>query len=107
MCHMPASTNNPPHSSLDPKQRRLAERKRRGRMDDIEPLLVRPKGAAKLLGCGVTRLYQLINSGALESFADGTAARMITTRSIRAHIERQLETKAAEKRDTSTAAAKS
>ncbi len=57
--------------------------------DDL-PLLVRPKQALRLLSIGETRLYEMINAGELESFRDG-GARKITTRSIHAYIERQLD----------------
>jgi hypothetical protein len=55
----------------------------------IEPLLVKPKTAWKLLGCGNTRGYELLAAGELESFLDGSS-RKITTASIRRYIERQL-----------------
>ncbi len=54
-----------------------------------EPLLVKPRDACRLLACGRTRLYQLINSGELDSFADG-GSRKITASSIHAFIARQL-----------------
>ena len=74
------------------------------REQQVEPLVVKPRGAGRLLGCGLTRVYELIGSGVLESFLDGRN-RKITTRSIRAHIERQLETQAGRKCDTSRATA--
>jgi hypothetical protein len=54
-----------------------------------EPLLVRPRVAWLMLGCGNTHGYALLNSGELESFVDGRA-RWITTASIRAYIARKL-----------------
>jgi excisionase family DNA binding protein len=59
-------------------------------LGDDEPLVVRPKTACRLLAVGETRLYEMIASGELESFRDG-GARKITTRSIHAYIERQIE----------------
>jgi hypothetical protein len=56
---------------------------------DAAPLLVRPRGAWRLLGCGNTRGYRLIAAGELESFLDGRA-RWITTDSIRGYIARKL-----------------
>lgn len=53
-------------------------------------MVVRPKTACQMLAIGVTRLYELVAAGELESFKDG-AARKITTRSIRRYVERQLE----------------
>ena len=59
-------------------------------LGDNEPLVVRPKVACRLLSVGETRLYEMIANGEIESFRDG-GARKITTRSIHAYIERQLE----------------
>ena len=58
-------------------------------LGDDEPLAVSPRRAAFLLNCGITRVYELINGGELESYRDG-ASRKITMRSIRARIERLL-----------------
>ena len=45
-------------------------------------LVVRPREARRMLAdCGNERLYQLLNAGELESFADGRA-RLITVVSI-------------------------
>jgi hypothetical protein len=58
--------------------------------DDVEPLVVRPRVARRMLGnCGTERLWELINSGEIESYLDGKARR-ITVSSIKAHIARQL-----------------
>jgi hypothetical protein len=54
-----------------------------------EPLVVSPKRAQYLLGCGNTRFYELLTSGELESYKDGKS-RKITMRSIRARVERKL-----------------
>jgi excisionase family DNA binding protein len=59
-------------------------------LGEDEALVVRPKTACQMLAIGVTRLYELVAAGELESFKDG-AARKITTRSIRGYVERQLE----------------
>jgi hypothetical protein len=56
---------------------------------EFGPLAVSPRVAAVMSDCGLTRIYELIDSGELESYLDGTA-RKITTRSIRARIERLL-----------------
>ena len=55
----------------------------------IEPLLVRPRDAWRLLGCGNTHGYELLNAKELESFLDGKA-RKITVASIHAYIGRKL-----------------
>ncbi len=56
---------------------------------EIEPLVVKPKVAWRMLGCGNTRGYELIACGELESYKDGRS-RKITVASIRRYIERQL-----------------
>jgi excisionase family DNA binding protein len=53
-------------------------------------LVVRPLQACALLNIGLTRCYELINSGELESFKDGKA-RKITVSSIKAYVDRRLE----------------
>jgi hypothetical protein len=58
-------------------------------LGDDERLVVSPRRAALLLDCGVTRVYELINSGAFESFKDG-ASRKIVVASIRDYIARRL-----------------
>ena len=56
---------------------------------DFEPLAVSPKRACLLLGVGVTRLYQLIANGELESYLDGRARR-ITMESVHRRVARLL-----------------
>jgi hypothetical protein len=70
-----------------------------------EAILVKPKEAARLLGCGITRIYDLIADGSLESLWDG--GRKITTQSIRQHVARELEAQArnSEQTPSRTAAA--
>lgn len=58
--------------------------------DDVEPFVVRPKIAWRLLGCSNTFGYELLAAGELESFKDGRA-RKITVASIKARIARQVE----------------
>jgi hypothetical protein len=55
--------------------------------DDIEPLVVPPSVARKLLGCGNTRFYEILPE--LETFKDGKS-RLITMASIKARIARKL-----------------
>jgi excisionase family DNA binding protein len=57
--------------------------------DSSSPLAVPPRLACQLLSVGLTRLYELLNAGELDSFHIGRARR-ITTASIRAYIDRQL-----------------
>ena len=55
----------------------------------VEPLVVRPKDAWRILQCGNTRGYELVKSGELESFLDGRS-RKITVKSIHGYITRKL-----------------
>jgi hypothetical protein len=55
----------------------------------VEPLLVRPRDAWRMLGCGNTRGYALLAAGELVSFLDGRA-RKITVESIHQYIVRKL-----------------
>jgi hypothetical protein len=57
---------------------------------DLGPLVVRPKGARRMLNCGQTRLYELIAAGELDSFLDGRS-RKITVESIYRYVRRRLE----------------
>ena len=57
---------------------------------DIDPLAVSPKKAKVLLDVGITRLYQLIGNGEVESFRDGKS-RKIVFASLKAYIARQIE----------------
>jgi hypothetical protein len=57
----------------------------------LEPLLVRPRDAWRMLGVGNTRGYQLLKAGELETFKDGRS-RKITVASMRAYIARKLVT---------------
>jgi excisionase family DNA binding protein len=66
------------------------EGQHRARVDNITPLLVRPKAAWKMLGCGNTRGYELLAAGELDSFKDGSS-RKITVESIHRYIERHLK----------------
>ena len=55
----------------------------------IEPLLVRPREAWKMLGCGNTHGYELLNTGELDSFLDGKARKIVVS-SIHRYIARKL-----------------
>ncbi len=73
---------------------------------EMNPLVVSPKIACHLLNCGLTRLYQLVAAGEIESFLAGRVRR-ITTRSIEDYVEREVEAQAGARRDTSAIAARS
>ena len=64
---------------------------RRVNATDIEPLVVKPRAAWKMLGCSNTRGYELLAAGELESYKDGRS-RKITVASIKAFIARRLAT---------------
>jgi excisionase family DNA binding protein len=55
----------------------------------VEPLVVKPRSACTMIGCGRKRLYQLLADGQLESFKDGRS-RKITVASIKEFIARGL-----------------
>ena len=57
--------------------------------DHLEPLVVRPRIAWRLLDCGNAYGYRLLAAGELESYRDGRA-RKITLESIRRYIKRRL-----------------
>jgi excisionase family DNA binding protein len=57
--------------------------------NDLDPLVVSPKVAWKMLACGNTRGYELLAAGELESYKDGRS-RKITLASIKAHVARRL-----------------
>jgi len=60
------------------------------RTENGESIVVRPREARRLLGgCGLERLYRLLNDGTLKSFRDGRA-RLITTASIHAYVAAKL-----------------
>src|SRR5215472_4093607 len=61
-----------------------------GAPGDLEPLVVKPKIAWKMLQCSNTRGYELLAAGELDSFLDG-CSRKITVDSIRRYIARHLE----------------
>ena len=53
-----------------------------------EPICVRVNDAARMIGIGRTKLYELISSGELETVKIGKATR-ITTASLHALVNRQ------------------
>jgi hypothetical protein len=61
----------------------------KSQVSDQERLLVRPRRACYLLDCGITRLYELLDQGELESFLDGRS-RKITVESIRCYVAKRL-----------------
>ena len=61
-----------------------------------EPLLVSPRDAWRMLDCGNTRGYELINTGELVSFKDGRS-RKITIESIHQFIARKIAAAGAER----------
>jgi len=61
----------------------------------MPPLAVPPREAGRLLSVGMSRLYQLMRTGELESYRDGRSRR-ITMASIQKRIARQLADSAGE-----------
>jgi len=59
------------------------------RPSEVEPLLVKPRVAWRMLGCGNTKGYELLKSGELQSFHDGRS-RKIVVKSIHDFIARGL-----------------
>jgi hypothetical protein len=57
--------------------------------EGLEPLVVKPKVAWKMLDCGNTRGYELLAAGELESYKEGRS-RKISVASIRALVARRL-----------------
>jgi len=55
----------------------------------VTPLAVPPREASRLLSVGMSRLYQLMRTGELESYRDGRSRR-ITMASIQKRMARQL-----------------
>jgi hypothetical protein len=64
----------------------------------LEPLVVSPSVAWRMLACGKTRGYELIAAGELQSFTDGRS-RKITVASIKRYIERRLAASRSYERD--------
>jgi hypothetical protein len=55
----------------------------------VELLAVTPRVAKLMIGCGTTRLYDLLNHGELESYRDGKS-RKILVASLRNYVARRL-----------------
>ncbi|CEG09782.1 hypothetical protein BN961_03214 [Afipia felis] len=67
------------------------------RLDDTEILALPAKKAAPSIGVGMTRLYELINAGEIESYRDGKARKVVVA-SLKAYVERQVAAEAAKPR---------
>jgi hypothetical protein len=65
--------------------------------NDDSQLVVSPKKGAAALDVGLTRVYELINSGQLQSYHDGKS-RKIVVASLEAYIARQIEAEATKER---------
>ena len=62
-------------------------------LGDFEPLVVSPKRACQMLDCSMTRFYELLNTGQIQSYREGKSRKAIVA-SIKAHVARQLEQEA-------------
>ena len=56
----------------------------------MEPLALPPKAAFAAIGVGITKGYELINSGELEAFKIGRSTR-VTAESVKAYVARRVE----------------
>lgn len=54
----------------------------------VEPICVRINDAARMIGIGRTKLYELISAGELETVKIGNATR-VTTASLYGYVERR------------------
>jgi len=61
------------------------------------PIVVTPKAASEMLSCGITRLYELIAAGEIDSYTDGRARRIVVS-SIRSYVQRRLATEKGRKK---------
>jgi excisionase family DNA binding protein len=59
-----------------------------GHHQPVEPICVRINDAARMIGVGRTKLYELISSGELETVKIGKATR-VTTASLHAMVKRR------------------
>jgi hypothetical protein len=66
-------------------------------LGEIEAFALPPKKAAPSIGVGMTRLYELINSGEIESYTDGKARKVVVA-SLKAYVERQIAAEAVKPR---------
>jgi excisionase family DNA binding protein len=55
----------------------------------VRPIVVKPKTATLFGIGGLTRIYELLNEGQLESYRDGRS-RLITVASIEAYVKRKI-----------------
>lgn len=56
----------------------------------VEPICVRVNDAARMIGIGRTKLYELISAGELETVKIGSATR-VTTASLYGYVERRIK----------------
>jgi hypothetical protein len=68
---------------------------------NIEVLAVTPRVAKLMIGCGTTRLYDLMNHGELESYRDGKS-RKILVASLRDYVGRRLAAEKTKERPSCT-----
>ena len=65
--------------------------------EGTEPLVVSVKKGCTILGSGVTRLYELINAGEIQSYRDGKSRKVVVA-SLRAFVARQIAAEATKPR---------
>jgi excisionase family DNA binding protein len=64
---------------------------------EVAALVVSPRSGALILDIGLTRVYELINSGEIESYRDGKSRKIILD-SLRSYVARQLAAEATKQR---------
>lgn len=57
------------------------------------PLVVSPKRACQMLDCSMTRFYELLKTGQIQSYRDGKSRKAVVA-SLSSYIERQLQVEA-------------
>jgi hypothetical protein len=70
----------------------------------VEIISTSTKNARQVIGCGNTRLYELLNSGKIQSYTDGRSRKVIVA-SLREYVARQLEAETSKERTAWTAQA--
>jgi excisionase family DNA binding protein len=71
-----------PSTGLSRHEISRPQTKPEARTPPLDPLYVRPKEAARLLGIGLTRVYELLHDGTLDSLLIGRS-RLISFASIK------------------------
>ena len=82
---MPASTSLPSTKTPSPRSRAQSS----PAPGPVPVIAVPPAEAARLLSCSLSRAYELMRNGELESYSDGRSRR-VTMASIHKHVARRV-----------------